>query len=140
MRYLIDTNIFLYLTTDITLLDNNVRNIFDDYQNIFYISAESVKELILFYRKQKNKTKFWKNETEMVLSIESELNIKILPIKKEHLLTYACLEINKAQDHNDPSDHIIISQAITEKIPLINSDQKFQFYIKQKLDFINNAK
>jgi PIN domain nuclease of toxin-antitoxin system len=71
MRYLIDTNIFLYLTTDITLLDNNVRNIFDDYQNIFYISAESVKELILFYRKQKNKTKFWKNETEMVLSIES---------------------------------------------------------------------
>jgi PIN domain nuclease of toxin-antitoxin system len=140
MRYLIDTNIFLYLTTDITLLDNNVRNIFDDYQNIFYISAESVKELILFYRKQKNKTKFWKNETEMVLSIESELNIKILPIKKEHLLTHACLEINKAQDHNDPSDHIIISQAITEKIPLISSDQKFQFYTKQKLDFINNAK
>jgi PIN domain nuclease of toxin-antitoxin system len=109
MRYLIDTNIFLYLTTDITLLDNNVRNIFDDYQNIFYISAESVKELILFYRKQKNKTKFWKNETEMVLSIESELNIKILPIKKEHLLTYACLEINKAQDHKITMTHPIIS-------------------------------
>jgi tRNA(fMet)-specific endonuclease VapC len=140
MRYLIDTNIFLFLTTDITLLDNNVRNIFDDSQNVLYISAESVKELILFYRKQKNKTKFWLNETEMVLSIESELNIKILPIKKEHLLTYARLEINKAQDHNDPSDHIIISQAITEKMPLISSDQKFQFYTKQKLDFINNAK
>jgi tRNA(fMet)-specific endonuclease VapC len=140
MRYLIDTNIFLFLTTDITLLDNNVRNIFDDSQNVLYISAESVKELILFYRKQKNKTKFWLNETEMVLSIESELNIKILPIKKEHLLTYARLEINKAQDHNDPSDHIIISQAITEKMPLISSDQKFQFYTKQKLNFINNAK
>ena len=140
MRYLIDTNIFLYLTTDITLLDNNVVNILDDYQNVLYISAESVKELILFYRKQKNKTKFWKNETEMVLSIESELNIKILPIKKEHLITYARLEINTAQGHKDPSDHIIISQAITERMPLISSDQKFQFYTKQKLDFIYNFK
>jgi len=104
MRYLIDTNIFLYLTTDVGLLDTG------------------------------------KNETEMVLSIEKRLNIKISPVKKEHLLTYAALEINKVQDHNDPSDHIIISQAITEKMPLISSDQKFQFYTKQKLEFINNFK
>ncbi|MDD4969973.1 MAG: type II toxin-antitoxin system VapC family toxin [Paludibacter sp.] len=140
MRYLIDTNIFLYLTTDVGLLDSTVKSILDDYENILYISCESVKELILFYRKQKNKRKYWKDETEMVLSIEKILNIKILPVKKEHLLTYARLEINKAQDHNDPSDHIIISQAITEEMPLISSDQKFQFYTKQKLDFINNAK
>jgi len=140
MRYLIDTNIFLYLTTDVTLLDNNVHNILDDYENTLYISVESIKELILFYRKQKNKTKVWKSETEMVLSIESELNIKILPLKKEHLLTYARLEINSAQNHKDPSDHIIISQAITEKMPLISSDQKFQFYTNQQLDFIFNFK
>lgn len=140
MRYLIDTNIFLYLTTDVTLLSNVVRNILDDYENTLYISVESVKELILFYRKQKNKTKFWKNEMEMILSIESDLNMKILSLKKEHLFTYARLEINTAQDHKDPSDHIIISQAITEKMPLISSDKKFQFYTKQKLDFINNFK
>jgi len=140
MRYLIDTNIFLYLTTDVTLLSNVVRNILDDYENTLYISVESVKELILFYRKQKNKTKFWKNEMEMILSIESDLNMKILSLKKEHLFTYAQLEINTAQDHKDPSDHIIISQAISEKMPLISSDKKFQFYTKQKLDFINNFK
>jgi tRNA(fMet)-specific endonuclease VapC len=140
MRYLIDTNIFLYLTTDVTLLDNDVRNILDDCENTLYISVESVKELILFYRKQKNKSKFWKNEMEMIFSIESDLNMKILSLKKEHLFTYASLEINTAQDHKDPSDHIIISQAITEKMPLISSDQKFQFYTKQKLDLINNFK
>ena len=140
MRYLIDTNIFLYLTTDVTLLANDVRNILDDNENTLYISVESVKELILFFRKQKNKTKFWKNELEMIFSIESVLNIKILSLKKEHLFTYARLEINTAQDHKDPSDHIIISQAITEKMPLISSDQKFQFYTSQKLDFINNLK
>jgi PIN domain nuclease of toxin-antitoxin system len=70
MRYLIDTNIFLYLTTDIGLLDGNVKNVIDNYENTFYLSTESVKELILFYRKQKNKRKYWKNETEMILSIE----------------------------------------------------------------------
>ena len=57
MRYLIDTNIFLYLTTDIDLLDSNVKNVIYDYENTLYLSTESVKELILFYRKQKKQTK-----------------------------------------------------------------------------------
>jgi len=140
MRYLIDTNIFLYLTIDVEVMHKNVSQILDDYYNTFYISTESVKELILFYRKQKNKTKHWKNETELVLSIESEYGIKILPVKKEHLLTYARLTINEGQDHRDPSDHIIISQAITEGIPLISSDRKFHFYTEQALDFVYNER
>ena len=140
MRYLIDTNIFLYLTTDIDLLDSGVKNVIDNYENTFYLSTESVKELILFYRKQKNKRKYWKNETEMILSIEKTLNIKILPVKKEHLLTYARLNTNEAQDHRDPSDHIIISQAITERMPLISSDSKFHFYTTQTLDFVYNER
>ncbi len=140
MRYLIDTNIFLYSTIDIEILNNDIRQILDDYHNTFYISAESVKELILFYRKQKNKTKYWKNETDLVLSIESDYGIKILPVKKEHLVTYAGLTLNEAQDHRDPSDHIIISQAITERMPLISSDRKFHFYTKQTLNFIYNER
>ncbi len=140
MRYLIDTNVFLFLATDYEILDRKVCQIVDDYNNTLYLSAESVKELILFYRKQKNKTKHWKNETELVLSIESEYGIKILPVKKEHLLTYARLTINEAQDHRDPSDHIIISQAITEGIPLISSDRKFHFYTEQALDFVYNER
>jgi len=33
MRYLIDTNIFLYLTTDVTLLSKAVRTIGLEYEN-----------------------------------------------------------------------------------------------------------
>ena len=128
------------MTTDIGLLDGNVKNVIDNYENTFYLSTESVKELILFYRKQKNKRKYWKNETEMILSIEKTLNIKILLVKKEHLLTYATLTINEVQDHRDPSDHIIISQAITERMPLISSDRKFNFYTGQGLDFVYNER
>ena len=140
MRYLIDTNIFLYISTDFNLLSGNVRSIIEDYENSLFINTESVKELVQFYRKQKQKTKFWNNELEMIHSIEKDYGIKILPVKKEHLLTYATLQLNTAQDHKDPSDHIIISHAISEKLPLISSDSKFEYYQKQGLKFIYNSK
>lgn len=58
--------------------------------------------------------------------------------REEHMRTYARLQLNKAMDHKDPSDHVIISHAITERIPLISSDRKFDFYRNQGLDFIKN--
>lgn len=33
MRYLIDTNIFVYMTQDVSSLSHNVRNILSDYTN-----------------------------------------------------------------------------------------------------------
>lgn len=140
MRYLLDTNIFIFLVNDAHLLNLDVSLILEDYANTFYISSESVKELIVLNRIKKVKFKKWKSNVEMIESIESDFGIKILSVKKEHLLTYARLEINEAQAHKDPSDHIIISQAITEKLVLISSDSKFQFYTAQKLDFVYNAR
>ena len=140
MRYLLDTNIFIFLVNDTHSLSNDVSVILKDYSNTLYLSVESIKELIVLIRNKKVKFKQWKSPVQMIEAIEHEFGIKILPIKKEHIFTYARLEINEAQAHKDPSDHIIISQAITEKMPLISSDKKFQFYTKQKLDFINNFK
>ena len=48
--------------------------------------------------------------------------------------------LDTTQDHKDPSCHFIIYQAITDKITLISSDQKFAFYQKQHLKFIFNSK
>lgn len=60
----------------------------------------------------------------------------MLPLHTEVALNYSRLQLNEAQNHYDPSDHIIISQAITEKLPLISSDLKIPFYRKQGLDLI----
>lgn len=76
----------------------------------------------------------------MVAAIEKEFFITILPLKIEHMKTYARMQINEQQGHKDPSDHIIIAQAITEHIPLISSDTRFPFYEKQGLDLIVNKK
>jgi PIN domain nuclease of toxin-antitoxin system len=36
----------------------------------------------------------------------------------------------------DPSDHIIIAHAITERLTLLSSDEKFPFYRNQGLELI----
>ena len=79
MRYLIDTNIIVYIISDPDSLDNDVKAIISDPDNT-------------------------------------------------------------RQDHRDPSDHVIISHAITEHMPLISSDTRFGYYRAQGLDFIYNKR
>lgn len=60
---------------------------------LYYIYVESVRELIVGYRNKGLCSKRWKSVEEMVAAIEKEYYIKILPLKKEHVETYARLEI-----------------------------------------------
>lgn len=140
MRYLIDTNIFIFISTDIDYLDRNVTAIVQDVSNSLCISVESVRELIVWYRNKSIARKQWKTCADLANSIESEFNIKILPLKKEHMETYSKLTINEMEGHKDPSDHVIISHALTERLPLISSDRRFPFYVKQGLDLIFNER
>lgn len=47
MRYLIDTNIFIYASTDRESLSNDVKAIMEASETVLYISIESVRELII---------------------------------------------------------------------------------------------
>lgn len=140
MRYLIDTNIFIYLATDPDRLSRDVLAVLEEPDALLYMSVESVRELIVAYRNKRLCANRWKTEEEMVDAIEDEYYIKILPLKKEHMKTYSRMEINEAQGHKDPSDHVIIAHAMTERLPLISSDTRFEFYRKQGLDFVFNKK
>ena len=71
-------------------------------------------------------------------SIQKDYGIRILQVDMEVMRTMSKLTINEAQEHYDPSDHVIISHAITLKLPLISSDSKFPFYRAQGLDLIYN--
>ena len=140
MRYLIDTNIFIFLATDRDSISRDVDAILNDPGNTFLMSAESAKELIVGYRKHSFSSKRWKTCEEMIRSIRSEFGIEIRPVGEEHILTYSRLRINENQGHKDPSDHIIIAHAITEGLPLISSDSRFPFYTEQGLDLIQNRR
>ena len=138
MRYLIDTNIFVYLATDVDSLSRDVLSLLEEPDALLYMSIESVRELIVGYRNKGLCSKRRKSVEVMVNSIEKEFYIKILPLKKEHMQTYARMELNETQGHKDPSDHVIIAHAITEHLPLISSDTRFDFYRNQGLDLIFN--
>ena len=68
--------------------------------------------------------------------MKEEAMVDILPISEPTVFTYSRLQLNEAQEHNDPSDHVIISHAITEHLTLLSSDEKFPFYRNQGLELI----
>ena len=127
------------MSTDPDLLSRDVRAIVEDYDSVLYLSVESMKELVVAYRSKGLCSKFWKSEKEMIHFIRN-IHLVLLPVKPEHIQTYASMQINEAQGHYDPSDHVIIAQAITEGIPLISSDRRFEFYRQQGLDLVFNEK
>ena len=139
MRLLLDTCIIAFMALEPDRLSQDVLSLIEDYDNQLCVSMESVKELIVAYRRKGIGRKIWKKEEDIIQMIKEDLCIQILPIREEHIRTYARLTINEAQGHNDQSDHIIIAHAITEHIPLVSSDHKFDFYIKQGLDYICNS-
>jgi len=134
MRYFIDTNVFIRSLNDRDLLKKNVLRLFEDYENQIYISSESIKEFIHLF--QQNRIKVNIKNVEDIFEHIDILGYTIKYVKKEHLKTLCNLPIEKT--HNDPSDRLIISQAITEKIPLISSDTAFPLYRKHGLDLIEN--
>ena len=140
MRYLIDTNIFIYLSTDREKLSLDVVELLNEPDTLAYMSAESVRELVIAYNNKGWGNKKWKSAEDLVNSIEETFFIEILPIAKDVMQTYSRLSVNKTMNHKDPSDHVIISHAMTLGIPLISSDTRFPYYTRQGLNLIFNEK
>lgn len=122
------------------MLSENVLSILNDPSSLLYISAESVRELIIAYNNKGLGNKRWRTAEDMVRSIEEDYYIEILPLQKEVMQTYSRLRINTAMNHKDPSDHVIIAHAMTLGMTLVSSDTRFPYYRRQGLDFVFNEK
>ena len=138
MRYLIDTHIYVWYAKERENLSRDVLAILEDYENEIFVSSESLKELVVLWNKKPNFRRWWSSPLELLRSIEDDSTFHIDYLHKEHYETYARLQINEAQEHYDPSDHMIISHAITNRMPLISDDEKFPFYRNQGLELIEN--
>ena len=135
MRYLIDTNVLINII-EYDYISDDVQSILSDYDNQICISSESIKEFIHLVQIGKISGKKDKVTLNIFNFVENELGYTIKYIAKEHLNTLAKLPL--IDEHRDPSDRLIISQAITEKLPLISSDKQFPKYRKYGLEFILN--
>ena len=135
MRYLIDTNVFVNIIEN-DFISEDVYAILYDYSNQIYISSESIREFIILVQIGKISGIKGKTILDVFDFVEKELGYTVKYVAKEHLCTFAKLDL--VEGHNDPTDRLIIAQALTEKMPLISSDTKFPKYRKQGLDLIVN--
>ena len=138
MRLLLDTNIYVYMVSDINSLTNDVRAVIEDFENLKYLSIVSLQELITAFRSKGLLSNIWKNESEMIEFVLHDPSVVVDNIDEHVIRSLAELEINESQEHKDPFDHIIIDQAISHKMTLVGSDTKFPFYRKQGLRLIEN--
>ena len=134
MRILIDTCVFVSILED--NISKEANEILHDYSNQFYLCSESVKEIIHLAKngKVQFKNEYHAKDMDIFKLIEEDLGIEIKYIKKEHFKRFITLEL--VEGHNDPSDQVIISLALTEKLTVISSDNAFPKYESQGLDVI----
>lgn len=138
-RYLLDTNILVFLVTnDFDEISNDVKNLLEDRSNIFETSALAILEILQLYRIGKVRFKKGQKIEDVLSRIKDELFINIVPAGELHMKTLSGLKIHDG--HNDPIDHAIIAQAITDRYTLISSDSKFKHYRDQNLSFVFNKR
>ena len=122
MRGLIDTNTFLWFISGDSRLSRTAKTLITEIDNEIFLSIASLWEIAI-------KMSIGKLELSMsyedLLSAQIEDNeIKLLPIGKNHLRELVRLPFY----HRDPFDRLIISQGISENLPILTCDRLFKDY------------
>ena len=133
---MLDTCVIIDLLIDMDNLSRGAQKIIEDPDNVLFASAESMRELVVHFNNKKLLNRYFKNATDVLKAVEEELDIEFLPVRRNVGYAYSRLQLNEADDHRDPSDHMIIAHAITERMALMSSDLKFPFYRNQGLELI----
>ena len=136
MRLLLDSCAVFDLLTDVDNLGKGAMDLIEVPEVQLCASFEAMREIIVHFNNKELLSKRWKRAEDVIRFVEDELEIEFLPLRRNVGYTYSRLHLNEAMKHHDPSDHVIISHAITEHLTLLSSDQKFPFYRDQGLDLI----
>lgn len=123
MKYILDTNIFLWFVIDDKRLPKNIKKIIETSNEIIYISTASLWEIEL--KNSIGKLDLKDDFNTYIPKIINYYNFQILEIKMKHLF-----QLHKLPKyHKDPFDRIIIAQALNEKLKLLYTDKLFNNYI-----------
>jgi len=122
LKYILDTHALLWITSDSDRLTSKAKSIYLDDKNEIWLSKASVWEMAIKISLKKLQIK---NNIENFINDHVVGNgIKILDITLEQIYKLETLPFH----HRDPFDRLIISQSMTEGIPVISSDHNFDKY------------
>jgi PIN domain nuclease of toxin-antitoxin system len=121
-NFLLDTHAFIWWIEDNVQLTKTVIKTISDPSNTIYVSAASIWEISIKIKIGKLKIegyseKFLKNQL-------IDNSFTFLPISLTHSYKVHELPLH----HKDPFDQMLISQAISEKCPIITRDSLFDKY------------
>jgi PIN domain nuclease of toxin-antitoxin system len=130
MRYLLDTNIFVFLITkELGRLSFNQKRVLSDPNNEFLISEASFYELGIKVRLEK--PDFINIDIETIDVDRKKNGIKLLKAKPVYFTNIPNVPKvigNGNKIHGDPFDLLIISQALVEDLPILSTDSFFPLY------------
>ena len=127
MRFLLDTNIFLWSALNEPSLPNGFKERIKDQRNDIYVSIVSLWEIGIKY--SLGKLDLINTSIESLFSaIETELYIEMLPLKRSHILRSTTLPFH----HRDPFDRLIFAQSVVENLNFLYTDRIFDLYDREE--------
>lgn len=119
MKYLLDTNVILWLTIGNKKLGEKTRKVLSDTDpHLLVVSVISSWEVYI-------KVSIGKLQLDVYLEqFLTTRGITILPVQGEH----ARQVLKLPHIHRDPFDRMLIAQSVSEKMTLITSDDKILQY------------
>lgn len=122
-RILIDTHVFLWIFLEPKRIPETVKQfIRNEADNEIFFSDVSSWEISIKYGS--NKLSIPEPPDEFVPDRLAKAGFRHMPIALSHVLTVYKLPAI----HKDPFDRLLISQAQTEKIPILTIDPRFADY------------
>ena len=122
MNLLLDPHTFLWFIEGSSNLSNLAKHSIENPNNTKFISIASIWEISI--KVSIGKLELAMSITELLESQVYDNAIELLPIRSKHLDKLVELPFH----HKDPFDRLIISQSLSERMPIISKDQLFDLY------------
>ena len=122
MKILLDTQAFLWLSSNDKQLSKKAIKIFLDEKNNFTLSLASIWEMSI--KCSLGKLSIQPSLERFVLDELQDNSIEQLPITFSHIIKVQSLPFH----HRDPFDRLLIAQALIENLPILSTDAIFDQY------------
>ena len=122
MKYLLDTQAFLYVVANDPRLTERARAVFVDPENEPRLSVVSAWEIAI--KASIKKLELPRRAGVWIREQLATNQVGILPLDLDHVGRVADLPFH----HKDPFDRLLAAQALGEKLPVLSGDPAFDAY------------
>jgi PIN domain nuclease of toxin-antitoxin system len=121
MRLLLDTHAFLWAVTDSPRLGSAAREAMLAPSAEVYVSIAAFWEIAI-----KVRVGTLDYDVGQLLQTARQDGFRLLAVEPRHLFAYA--KLPQVPKHNDPFDHLMISQAIADRLVFLSEDERVPLY------------